>query len=146
MGAQQGQASLHGAACRLPHQGMVCLHQRFMGLLPVSSRLQRRSQAALRKQQLAGWQQLAGQQTLPQQMCLQMPIPVGRRQRPGFVDMLLSANGALPEPLVAFELKRPGKIPVSAGRPAPDAVECWKARKEGGALSSALQQSCRSML
>ena len=70
----------------------------------------------------------------------------GQEQRPGFVDMLLSANGAPPEPLVAFELKRPGKIPVLAERPAPDAVECWKARKGGGALSRALQQSCPSML
>ena len=77
--------------------------------------------------------------------------PCGPEQRPSFVDVLLFANDALQEPLVAWELKQPGEIPVSPGRPAPDAVACWNTRKEGGALSfwmlpTALQQSCPSML
>ena len=87
-----------------------------------------------------------GAATTPAAEVLADADPCGQEQRQGFVDMLLYASGAVPEPLVAFELKRPGKIPALAGRPPPDAVECWEKRKEGGALSSALQQSCPSML
>ena len=56
--------------------------------------------------------------------------------RHGFVDMLLSTGEPELEPLVAWELKRPAVIPVSAEQPAPDAAACWKQGRGGGALSS----------
>ena len=72
-------------------------------------------------------------------------------ERRGIVDMMLYAEGTPLEPLVAWELKRPAVIPVSAEQPAPDAAACWEARKKGGALSfwmfpTALQHISPSML
>ena len=67
---------------------------------------------------------------------LAQPSPSGQKQPQGFVDMLLSAREVPREPLVAWVLKRPGNIPVSAEQTAPDAAACWEKRVAGGALSS----------
>ena len=70
------------------------------------------------------------------------PSPRGHDQPQGFVDMLLSAREVPREPLVAWKLKRPGMIPVSAEQPAPDAAACWEKRAAGGALSRCSPLHC----
>ena len=70
------------------------------------------------------------------------PSPRGQEQPQGFVDMLLSAREVLRGPLVAWELKRPEMIPVSAEQPAPDAAACWEEHVAGGALSRVSPLHC----